>query len=117
MLLQSAVHQSLTAPARVPVDLSLNLLNWGQLHEPAVAYYGRVSAFDAATWLSTHGSSLFDENLRVVLPKSDINAGLQRTLFEDPARFWYYNNGITVLAREISRAPSDRSARTLSSSS
>ena len=37
------------------------------------------------------------------VPRADteVNAGLQNTLLTDPGHFWHFNNGITVVCREI----------------
>lgn len=40
----------------------------------------------------------------MVLPKSDINEGIMKTVREEPEKFWYYNNGITLLASEVDRS-------------
>ncbi|MGY1679237.1 AIPR family protein [Geodermatophilus sp. SYSU D01176] len=103
-LTQSAFFESLARPARTAIDLDIPVLDWGRTTDPAVAYYGRVSALTVAEWFQRHGSDLFAENIRVVLPRSEINEGILRTVREDPERFWYYNNGITILATRIERS-------------
>lgn len=103
-LAQSAFFNALSKPARTSIDLDLNLLDWGRTAEPVPAYYGRASALVVAQWFVDHGSNLFADNIRVVLPRSEINDGILRTLRSEPDKFWYYNNGITVLAEKIDRS-------------
>ncbi|NUT52432.1 MAG: AIPR family protein [Saccharothrix sp.] len=103
VLTQSTFFDSLSQPTREAVDLSVQLLDWGRTLEPVPSYYGRASAAEVATWFAQNGVALFAENIRVVLPRSEINDGILQTISENPARFWYYNNGITVLATKIDR--------------
>ncbi len=101
---QSALFDSLAQSTRPAIDLDLQLLDWGKTTEPVPAYYGRTSALAVAEWFKSHGSALFADNIRVVLPKSEINEGILRTVREEPEQFWYYNNGITILASGIERS-------------
>src|SRR5262245_20424938 len=46
---------------------------------------------------------MVSQNIRMFLgADTEVNAGLQTTLLNDPRRFWHFNNGITVICREIS---------------
>lgn len=56
-------------------------------------------------WYQRHGDALFAENIRVVIPRSEINAGIMETVRDEPQYFGYYNNGITILADRIEIAP------------
>jgi AIPR protein len=49
--------------------------------------------------------TLFAENIRVVIPRSDINEGILQTIKTEPDWFAYYNNGITMLAESIEIGP------------
>jgi hypothetical protein len=92
------------ALAEVPtsaVDLDVQLMDWGKTAEPVKMYYGRVGAADIAKWFQDHGTALFTENIRVVIPRSDINEGILETIRAEPGRLGYFNNGITVLAQSI----------------
>jgi hypothetical protein len=103
MLPQGTVFETLATEAREAVTLEVQLLDWGRSIDPRMAYYGRVSALEVARWFEEHGADLFAENLRVVLPRSEINDGIHETVTADPENFWYYNNGVTVLAADIQR--------------
>jgi len=43
---------------------------------------------------------LFRKNVRNFLGSNRCNKGIQQTLHDVPASFWYYNNGITILCDE-----------------
>jgi hypothetical protein len=98
---QADFFNALTAPLRGKVDIETQIQDWGRVTEPNKAYYGRVNAAEVARWYSQHGAELFAENIRVVIPRSDINEGILRTIREDPEAFGYYNNGITILSEDI----------------
>jgi AIPR protein len=100
---QAALFNSLAEKARPSVDLDLQMLDWGRASEPQRIFYGRVSAAEVAQWYASHGTGLFAENIRVVIPRSDINDGILRTIVESPDQFIYFNNGITILASSITQ--------------
>ncbi len=102
---QSGLFDSISDEVRPAVDIDLQMLDWGRASEPQKVYYGRVSAAEIAGWFSAHGVDLFAENIRVVIPRSDINQGILQTIEEEPDAFAYYNNGITVLAESIEIGP------------
>jgi len=102
---QADLFNSLATHARAAVDLEVSVLDWGGATDPLRVYYGRVSAADIAVWYRDHGDALFAENIRVVIPKSEINLGMLATVKDEPEHFLYFNNGITILAEQISMAP------------
>ncbi|SDG03204.1 AIPR protein [Cellulosimicrobium cellulans] len=102
---QSDVFRQMFKPPSASIDAELQLLNWGKQAEPTLAFYGRASGLQIAEWFSNYGVPLFAENIRVVLPNSEINDGIYRTIQEEPENFWYYNNGITLLCDKIEWAP------------
>lgn len=101
---QSTFFNALAKAPREALNLELQILEWGRVNEPVVSYYGRVSGAELAQWYAAHQDSLFAENIRVVLPRSEINDGILRTISEDPELFWCYNNGVTVLTTKIERS-------------
>ena len=102
---QSELFNSISDEARPTVEIDLQMLDWGRASEPQKVYYGRVSAAEIAGWFAAHGVDLFAENIRVVIPRSDINQGILQTIKDEPEWFAYYNNGITVLAESIEIGP------------
>lgn len=106
-LSQAELFISLTETPQQSIDFDVDLLNWGGgISDPLRIFYGKVSGVDVAGWFQQQGSSLFAENIRVVIPKSEINAGILETIRATPERFGYYNNGITILAESIDVSPS-----------
>ncbi|NMO91812.1 AIPR family protein [Actinomycetospora sp. TBRC 11914] len=87
------------------IDLTVELLDWGQMEGSPKAYYGQVKAKDVAEWHKAHGQALLTQNVRVVLPDSEVNSSLAATLGDHPELFWYFNNGITVLCQKVDKAP------------
>lgn len=104
---QADLFNSLADSPRQSVDFDVDLLNWGGgTADPLRIFYGKVSGADIARWFQQHGDALFAENIRVVIPRSEINTGIIDTVRTTPERFGYYNNGITILAESISTSPS-----------
>ncbi|MGH3495119.1 MAG: AIPR family protein, partial [Sciscionella sp.] len=89
------------APASV--DIVANLDQWLPVAEPFEAYQGRLAAGDVANWYAKHGDRLFEQNIRKSLGLTRVNQELVETLITNPADFWYYNNGITVLCESAER--------------
>lgn len=82
-------------------DVLLN--NWGKLDDPYTAYYGVVSANTLVQWFAEHQQKLFDKNIRYFRGNTDVNEGIIRVLNEEPEHFFYYNNGIKVVCKSITR--------------
>jgi hypothetical protein len=102
---QAQFFDTLTELARPQVDIETQLQDWGRATEPVRAFYGRVNASEVARWYQEYGVDLFADNIRVVIPRSDINDGILNTIRGEPERFGYYNNGITVIAENIELGP------------
>ena len=103
---QGRIHQLLIdESAHSRIDLVVELSDWGLVDGPPSAVYGQVTARQIATWLSDHGSLILSKNVRVVLADSEVNQALIETVLSSPDRFWYYNNGVTVLCERIEKAP------------
>ncbi len=109
---QRDIHRLLIEEQQSPkINLTVELSDWGQVEGPPMAIYGQVKGADVADWYSSYGRPLLDKNVRVVLPDSEVNASLVTTLAQRPEVFWYYNNGVTVLCDQISKAPAGGSDR------
>lgn len=87
-----------------PINLEIGLLEWGIVNEPYKAYYGTVSAKEIAKWWEDHQRKLFNRNIRQVLGATDVNDEIEETLVHGPEKFWYYNNGITIIADKIDKS-------------
>jgi hypothetical protein len=49
------------------------------------------------------GTRLFARNVRGFLGSTEINRGMEATLRKEPQRFWYYNNGVTMVCDDAKR--------------
>jgi len=84
-----------------PIDIEVALFEWGEAKDP-FAVYGQVAASGVATWWKRYYPQIVSQNIRMFLgTDTEVNAGLQNTLISDPGHFWHFNNGITVVCREI----------------
>jgi len=106
--LHDFVKQSISGKAP---DLNVTLHDWGMTQEPYRAFYGQVDATDVAEWWVEHQATLFDRNLRKFIHDSSVNEAISDTLANDPTKFWYFNNGITVLCDRIQKAPAGGKSR------
>jgi hypothetical protein len=106
VLTQGELHKAVASGvAGAPISVELQMASWGQVREPHFAIYGQVCATDVAVWLDIHGPRLFESNLRHFLGGSIVNKDIVGTLLERPEEFWYYNNGITAIATDVSKKP------------
>ena len=100
------VYQALTSAAQgAPINVDVMISDWGHIEVPFEAYYGQVNAADVAQWHIDHGDRLFSDNLRQLLPSSDVNKTIADSAQVAPTRFWYLNNGITVLCKSVKKKP------------
>lgn len=113
---QGKVHLSLAQSAgNSPIDIELGLVNWGLVSEPYRAYYGMVSGSEIVQWWKTYNIRLFEKNIRQVLGSTDVNDEIEKTLQEHPDLFWYYNNGITIIAESVVKSAVGGGTRDLGS--
>jgi hypothetical protein len=98
-LFQHFVHEA--APPQI--NLVVRLTHYGLVESPLRAVYGQVSAADVAQWYRNHGNRLFAGNIRNFLGSSEVNAAIAEALKTDANFFWYYNNGVTMIAEDLKR--------------
>lgn len=104
VLNQAGVYSSLAAGAAGdPVSLEFGLANWGRVDEPLVAYYGTITGAELGAWWTSNGDRLFEHNLRSVLGKTEVNQEIASTTSTRPRDFWYFNNGVTVVATRVTK--------------
>ena len=102
---QAGLYELITSETKAPsIKLQISLKDYGQIEKPFLAYYGRVHVNEIADWWKQHGNGLFTKNLRLFYLNSDVNDALSRTLSENPTAFWYFNNGITLVAETVVKA-------------
>lgn len=99
-LFQYFVHEA--APPQI--DLTVRLSHYGLVESPMQAVYGQLSVTDVAEWYRKYGNNLFAKNIRNFLGlKSEVNAAIGKSLAEAPSNFWYFNNGLTILAEKMKK--------------
>ncbi len=98
--------------AEAKVDMDAVLESWGTLDDPYRAYYGTMPVSHVAAWYDDHSEKLFSQNIRRSLGLTEVNNRIRTTLLENPAHFWYFNNGITVLCDSIQKSARDSTTKT-----
>jgi len=98
------------AQGQNPENINLDdviLSNWGKIESPFPVYYGTVSAAAIGEWYRKYGNTLFAKNIRFYKGATDVNDGMKKTLLQNPENFFYYNNGIKLLCKSITRKAKD----------
>jgi AIPR protein len=110
---QTDLHRAVVAEAEGDsIKLEVLLSEWGQCKQPYASYYGQVEAADIGLWWKEHQQSLFAKNLRKFTGSTEVNEAIKDTLRKGPERFWYFNNGITILCTKLRKKPMGGSRRT-----
>jgi len=105
VLAQKQIHSLVVIGSTTPIDFDVTIKDWGQVREPYTSFYGRVEATEISAWMEKYYPRIFDPNIRSFLGKTDINSSISETLEKEPEKFWYFNNGITVLCDSIKKKP------------
>lgn len=86
-----------------------NSMKYGSLEDNSGSIVCSVNGFTLASLCNTYYSTdagrniLFGSNLResLITKKSKPFQSMSKTITDCPENFWYYNNGITIIARDI----------------
>ena len=112
VLSQSELHAAIARQALgESVTMEIMLQDYGHIGEPYDAFYGQVDVSDIASW-EQYGQALTNKNLRGFKGNTDVNEGIATTLRTSPEKFWYFNNGITIISERISKKPIGGASRT-----
>lgn len=82
------------------INLKIMLRQFGRVTEPYSAYYGQVDLKDVSKW-GEYGQRLYDKNIRGFKGSTEVNEAIMNTVRKKPQNFWYFNNGITVVAEKV----------------
>lgn len=82
-------------------DVLLN--NWGTIDTPYKAYYGTIPVTAIGAWFNQYGNRLFAKNIRYYKGSTEVNQGIKDVLKNEPDKFFYYNNGIKILCKKITK--------------
>ena len=65
---------------------------------------GRIPATEIALLMRRHGERLLERNIRryLGLHGNRVNEGIRHTLYSDPANFYFFNNGLTMICDDFS---------------
>lgn len=94
------------------INLEANIFEWSQLTTPYTAYVGSIDGLQLKDWWTTYGRRLVAKNIRHSLGSTDVNEQIRLTAVSDPEHFWYFNNGITLIADSSLKAPRAAASRT-----
>ncbi|HVX41360.1 MAG TPA: AIPR family protein [Gemmatimonadaceae bacterium] len=94
------------------VSLESQLFDWSYLASPYAAYFGLIDGLQLKAWWKQHGRRVVASNIRHALGATEVNVQIKQTASTAPENFWYFNNGITVVAEEVLKAPAGAASRT-----
>ncbi|WP_250944836.1 AIPR family protein [Clostridium felsineum] len=78
----------------------INLILSKSFETDGTTIVGMTSLSNFATFIKKGGNLLFHSNIRNYLSKTKVNKGIEKTLETCPDKFWYYNNGVTIVCEE-----------------
>lgn len=93
------------------IQIEATLYDWSFFANPHAAYFGLIDGLQVKCWWTAHGNKLVAKNIRHSLGSTDVNEAISQTARTSPEKFWYFNNGITLVADEANRAPAVAGAR------
>ncbi len=98
-------------PFQGNLSLDATILEWSYIPNPYPAYFGMVDGLQLKIWWKKHGKGLVASNIRHSLGATEVNNEIRQTASSAPEKFWYFNNGITLVADEASKAPAGAASR------
>ncbi len=98
-------------PFQGNLSVEATILEWSYVSTPYSAYFGMVDGLQLKNWWKTHGKGLLASNIRHSLGATEVNNEIRQTASNAPEKFWYFNNGITLVADEASKAPAGAASR------
>lgn len=93
------------------ITLDATITDWSRIAHPYPAYFGVIDGYQLKEWWTEHGKRLVAKNIRHSLGPTDINQGIALTAEFAAEHFWYFNNGITLIADEALKSPSSAASR------
>jgi hypothetical protein len=86
------------------IDVELFVSNETKITDPYVMFHGLIKVSDLSNAYKEYGPLLFEKNIRTHLGiKTDVNKSIAQTLRSDEKSFILLNNGVTALAKKITR--------------
>lgn len=86
-----------------PVDVDITLQKSQSIEAPRSTIYGIAKLTDLVSLHQDKGKALYERNIRYFLgsSRSDVNRAIKTTLHDDPASFFYLNNGVTAVCDDV----------------
>jgi AIPR protein len=81
----------------VTIEFAQKSSNFIKIEKPFEAYMVLLRPKAIFDLFEKYGFALFYKNVRNPLLQSQFNEEIEKTAVENPAYFWYYNNGITAI--------------------
>lgn len=89
-------------------ELKFTLLEPGWVKEPYETVYGLLPLTELAQLYKEHGKKLITTNIRGYKGDTDVNEEIAKTAKDEPAHFFYLNNGLTAYCERFVVANQDR---------
>lgn len=96
-----------------PITTDIDLSDWGHTNEPYKSFYGTINCGQIAELLETTNRRIYSKNIRSFIGLTGINSEIVNTLVKEPENFFYLNNGIVLLCKEIQKSPYNSGKREL----
>lgn len=96
---------------RKNIDVTATIENWTRIDEPYPAIVGVIGGSVLKSLWNEHGSLILADNIRHSLGDTDVNLEIRRTAESSPEHFWYFNNGITLIANKVVNSVGTKSAK------
>lgn len=89
--------------AYTPVNTDLRLQHVHKVEEPRATYFGVAPLADLVDLHQQYDKGLYERNIRYFLgtSTSEVNRAIKATLLDNPADFFYLNNGVTAVCDSI----------------
>ncbi|MFT5917204.1 MAG: hypothetical protein ACI81T_003719, partial [Bacteroidia bacterium] len=81
----------------ISIEIAQGYNNIIKIEKPFEAYMLLLRPSSIYNLFDKYGFELFYKNVRNPLMQSKFNEQIEKTALENPAYFWYYNNGITAI--------------------
>jgi hypothetical protein len=98
-------------PLQGNLTLDATILDWAYVATPYPAYFGLIDGLQLKEWWKKHGRGLVAGNIRHSLGATEVNNEIKQTAITAPEKFWYFNNGITLVADDAAKAPVGAASR------
>jgi len=98
-------------PSVTNLSIDATLYDWAYVSSPYPAYFGLIDGLQIKQWWTKYGKRIVAANLRQSLGGTDVNNEIRQTASSSPGKFWYFNNGITLVAEEAIKAPANASSK------